>query len=140
MYLFDNVPLPASTRSTTPPSSPQEFSDNYYSFGDDEDDDMIVIAGDGSSDEDWIVTVDQFSYARVRDTIQERWISFANGEAPWHEDKVFVFGPEGETGERSSRIFEGRRRKHIWKETLEPLGMPLVYKVGLELSRGPPLR
>lgn len=140
IYLFDNVPLPASTRpATTPPSTPQEYPETFYSFSDDDDDGMIVIAEDGS-DSDWVVTVDRFSYARIRDTIQERWLAFANGEAPWHEDKVFVFGPEGETGERSSRIFEGRRRKHTWKEVLEPMGLKLVNKIGVELSRGPPLR
>lgn len=84
--------------------------------------------------------VDSFSYTRVRDAIQERWIAFANGETPWNEDKVWVFGPEGETGERSRWIFEGRRRRCLWKEVLEPLGMSLVMKVGGELSRGPPLR
>jgi carboxylesterase type B len=91
-------------------------------------------------DEAWgIPVVDEWAYNRVRDAIQEKWIGFAHGEAPWREDKVFVFGPEGETGERSTCIFEGRRRKSLWKEVLEPLGMALVQKVGLELSRGPPI-
>ncbi|KAL0578116.1 hypothetical protein V5O48_003859 [Marasmius crinis-equi] len=84
--------------------------------------------------------VDTYSYARVRDTIQEKWIAFAHGETPWNEEKVWVFGPEAETGERSRWIFDGRRRREIWKEVLEPLGMSLVMKVGAELSRGPPLR
>ncbi|KAF5356592.1 hypothetical protein D9758_008226 [Tetrapyrgos nigripes] len=86
-----------------------------------------------------IPMVDEYSYSRVRDTIQERWLSFAHGEAPWNEDKVFVFGPEGECGERTKWIFDGRRRKNIWKDVLEPLGMQLVQKVGAELSRGPPV-
>lgn len=91
-------------------------------------------------DDEWMTTaVDEYSYARVRDAIQERWISFAHGEAPWREDKVFVFGPEGETGERSMEIFDGRRRKKMWKEALEPLGFTLVQKFGVELSRGPAL-
>lgn len=91
-------------------------------------------------DEEWLTTaVDEYSYARVRDAIQERWISFAHGEAPWREDKVFVFGPEGETGERSMEIFDGRRRKRMWKEALEPIGFTLVQKLGVELSRGPAL-
>ncbi|KAF8634829.1 hypothetical protein AX17_004080 [Amanita inopinata Kibby_2008] len=84
-------------------------------------------------------TVDEWSYTRVRDAIQEKWIAFANGEVPWKEDKVFVFGPEGETGERSMSIFEGRRRKQVWQRALEPLGMHLVQKIGVELSRGPPI-
>ncbi|KAG7097639.1 hypothetical protein E1B28_004971 [Marasmius oreades] len=84
--------------------------------------------------------VDSHSYTRVRDAIQERWITFANGETPWDEEKVWVFGPEAETGERSKWIFDARRRRCLWKEVLEPLGMSLVMKVGVELSRGPPLR
>jgi len=91
-------------------------------------------------DDDWMTTsVDEYSYARVRNAIQERWISFAYGETPWREDKVFVFGPEGETGERSTGIFDGRRRKKMWKEAFEPLGHTLVQKFGVELSRGPAL-
>jgi len=58
---------------------------------------------------------------------------------PSKSEKVFVFGPEGETGERSSAIFEGRRRRHMWSEVLEPLGWALVQKFGVELSRGPAL-
>ncbi|PPQ74840.1 hypothetical protein CVT26_005220 [Gymnopilus dilepis] len=88
----------------------------------------------------WLIApVDLHSYTRVRDTMQEKWISFAHGEVPWREDKVFVFGPEGETGERSRAIFEGRRRRKVWKEAFEPIGPALVQKVGVELSRGPAL-
>lgn len=98
--------------------------------------DSGVGVGDG-----WMSPiVDSYSYTRVRDAIQERWIAFANGETPWNEDKVWVFGPEGETGERSGWIFEGRRRRALWRDVLEPLGMSMVMKVGVELSRGPPLR
>jgi carboxylesterase type B len=139
IYLFDTVPLPASAQ----PSESSSFSDCqfYESFDDSDDDEDMKPIRTNSDDEDWALTVvDEWSYARVRDAMQERWISFSNGEAPWREDKVFVFGPEGETGERSGCIFEGRRRKEIWKETLEPLGMELVQKVGVELSRGPSLK
>ena len=141
IYLFDTVPLPVSAQpSETSSSSNCGF---YESFSDsDEDEDMKHDSGmrPDSDDEEWTVAVvDQWAYARVRDAMQERWISFAHGEAPWREDKMFVFGPEGETGERSGCIFEGRRRKEIWKETLEPLGMQLIQKVGVELSRGPAL-
>ncbi|TFK99878.1 Alpha/Beta hydrolase protein [Pterulicium gracile] len=76
-------------------------------------------------------------YQLVRDALQSRWISFSYGESPWNEHGVYVFGPEGETGERSTRIFEGRRRKDLWSETLAPLGMTTVWKVGVELERGP---
>ena len=52
-------------------------------------------------------------------------------------DKVFVFGPEGETGTRSAKIFAGRRRVHAWREALAPLGLATAQKVGLELGNGP---
>jgi hypothetical protein len=140
IYLFDTVPLPVSAQPSDPALSDCEFYDSFDDSDDDEDMSDQPIVRDGSDDEDWAVAVvDEWAYARVRDAMQERWISFAHGEAPWREDKVFVFGPEGETGERSSCIFEGRRRKEIWKEALQPLGMHLVQKVGVELSRGPAL-
>lgn len=53
-------------------------------------------------------------------------------------DRVFVFGPEGETGTRSATIFAGRRRVHAWREALAPLGLATAQKVGLELGNGPP--
>jgi hypothetical protein len=93
-----------------------------------------------NDDDEWLTTaVDEYSYARVRDTLQDCWISFAYGVAPWKEEKVFVFGPEGEAGERSKDIFEGRRRQRMWREVFEPLGYQHVQKVGVELSRGPAL-
>ena len=142
IYLFDTVPLPESARSHE--GSAEVFCDGPFDDSDDDEDfkfsSVIRYDDDGAVEDAWGTTVvDEWAYSRVRDAMQERWISFAHGEAPWREDKVFVFGPEGETGERSSCIFEGRRRKEAWKEVLEPLGMHLVQKVGLELSRGPPL-
>jgi hypothetical protein len=122
MYLFDNVPVPVAQALVLPSEDEEEEEES------------------GFFDDEWAMPiVDEFSYGRVRDAVQERWIAFAYGEVPWSEDKVFVFGPEGEIGERSSCIFEGRRRKQVWKEALEPLGMQLVQKVGVELSNGPPL-
>jgi len=138
IYLFDNVPLP-KIKSTPSPSTTDECCyDCSFDDVDDEETDIERRSWGLTSEEEWeTYIVDQFSYARVRDTIQEKWIAFANGEAPWNEDKVFVFGPEGETGERSKSIFEGRRRRQLWEEVFEPLGMQLVQKVGVELSRGP---
>lgn len=164
VYLFDNVPLPAS------PASAQAFDfmpEHFDSDLDADDSDYMRSTGlehaptslaslhaldslldsassdsDVSTDsgfvDDWgVPVVDDYAYARVRDAMQGRWIAFAYGEAPWDEEKVFVFGPEGETGERSMSIFEGRRRAKVWKEALEPLGMQLVQKVGTELANGP---
>ena len=154
LYLFDNVPLtvpPALTPpdvfspEPTPICSPMltrpDTPDMYY--GSDTDSDGVDFGfGFNNPDDDadaWAVpVVDEWTYARVRDAVQGRWFAFAYGEAPWNEDKVYVFGPEGEAGERSMGIFPGRRRVDVWKDALEPLGMQLVQKVGIELSNGPP--
>ena len=118
----------------------------YYSDVDDEDEPMPSrpSSEDGQApcayyDADWAMpVVDDWTYARVRNAVQERWLAFAYGEAPWREDRVFVFGPEGETGERSMSIFHARRKTQVWKEALEPLGLGLVQKLGAELCNGPP--
>ncbi|OAX40611.1 alpha/beta-hydrolase [Rhizopogon vinicolor AM-OR11-026] len=161
IYLFDNVPLPLS-----PSSSPTAFDDDESlpSFpssrstsaevGEILDKSLTIdelelmdidqfSSGSESSFRGWAQpVVDELMYARVRDAIQERWITFAQGERPWDNshDKVYVFGPEGETGVRSAGIFGGRRRQGIWETVLKPLGMLLVQKVALELSNGPGLR
>lgn len=54
-------------------------------------------------------------------------------------DKVYVFGPEGETGARSAKIFAGRRRVHAWREALAPLGLATAQKFVNELGNGPPM-
>ncbi|KAF9069511.1 Carboxylesterase [Rhodocollybia butyracea] len=135
MYLFDTF------------FSEAEMFPDTFSLDDDDDDEInyasLARDEDAMSSEDggWAVPgVASWSYERVRDTMQAQWIAFANGEAPFSEDKAFVFGPEGETGERSQSIFEGRRRRSCWKKAFEPLGMQVVHKMGVELSRGPPLR
>ncbi|CDO71182.1 hypothetical protein BN946_scf184845.g52 [Trametes cinnabarina] len=160
MYLFDNVPLPAlPTASAYDIITPREDG-RFYTPDDSDDEDCpaakssvrlppAVNARDSDSedetpgydyDTDWAMpVVDDWTYARVRNTIQERWLAFAYGEEPWREDKVFVFGPEGEVGERSMCIFEARRRKQTWKEAFEPLGMDVVQKLGVELCNGPPV-
>ncbi|KAJ6532705.1 Carboxylesterase family-domain-containing protein [Mycena vulgaris] len=136
-YLFDTVPHPFATS----PASGSPAFDFCDSFDLDDDDDEHDLKFDSDGEDEWMEPpVDEWAYTRVRDTMQERWIAFANREEPWRADKVYVFGPEGEVGERSRQIFEGRRRRAVWKDALEPLGMQLVQKVGLELSRGPPIR
>ncbi|KAJ7698649.1 carboxylesterase [Mycena rosella] len=137
-YLFDNVPHPFAS---SPPSGSPAALDFCDSFDLDDDADEHDLKFDSDGDDEWMdPPVDEWAYTRVRDTMQERWIAFANGEEPWRSDKVYVFGPEGEVGERSRQIFEGRRRWAVWKDALEPLGMQLVQKVGVELSRGPPIK
>ncbi|KAI0341437.1 carboxylesterase [Trametopsis cervina] len=152
LYLFDNVPLTVPA-SISPPSvfspgmSPMQTphlsrpDTPEMSFGSDTDSDVDFGFGFNAAGEDdaWgVPVVDEWTYTRVRDTVQGRWLAFAHGEAPWSsEEKVYVFGPEGEVGERSMSIFAGRRRESAWKEALEPLGMQLMQKVGIELSNGP---
>ena len=50
-----------------------------------------------------------------------------------------MFGPEGETGERSSIIFSARRRvgKREYDELLKSVGVGVAQKVGVELGNGP---
>ncbi|KAJ6572040.1 Alpha/Beta hydrolase protein [Mycena capillaripes] len=136
-YLFDNVPHPFPTPRGGSPAL--DFCDSF-DLDDDDDEHDRRFDSDDEEDEWMEPPVDEWAYTRVRDAMQERWIAFANGEEPWSAEKVFVFGPEGEVGERSRLIFENRRRKTVWKEALEPLGMQLVQKVGMELSRGPPVK
>ncbi|KZT10231.1 carboxylesterase [Laetiporus sulphureus 93-53] len=164
IYLFDNVPQPSPTpKCSSKPTCMPAICPAICDADDEDEDAMRLIPkrveepsdsddaeassssdSDVSTDsgyfEDWgVPAVDTYAYTRVRDAVQERWITFAYGESPWREDKVYVFGPEGEVGERSMSIFQGRRRTQLWKEALEPLGMPIVQKVGTELCNGPPL-
>ncbi|KAI0313164.1 alpha/beta-hydrolase [Amylostereum chailletii] len=139
LYLFDTAPPAPSASDMDNPS--ESFPE---SFSDDEDEDAFDNSAfdssfsNGVDDDSWTVpTVDAWTYTRVRDAVQGRWFAFAYGNAPWAEDKVYVFGPEGECGERGTAIFEGRRRVAVWKDVLEPLGRELVQKVGVELSNGP---
>ncbi|KAF8838942.1 alpha/beta-hydrolase [Paxillus ammoniavirescens] len=152
IYLFDNVPLPLTPFSSPVsfdgdeplPSLPSSVSSNgdigdilgrTRTLDDIEMMDNIEYNARSSPIGGWArPVVDEWSYAHVRDAIQSRWIAFAWGERPWDNSR------EGETGERSAGIFEGRRRRKIWEEVLRPLGMALVQKVGQELSNGPASR
>ncbi|KAF7318946.1 hypothetical protein HMN09_00230400 [Mycena chlorophos] len=141
VYLFDTVPQTFASAAGTNSSSVIDFCDSFDLSDDDDAHDLKYHSDDEDEDGMWLEPqVDEWSYTRVRDAMQERWIAFAHGEAPWRSDAVYVFGPEGEVGERSKHIFAGRRRHAVWQEALEPLGMDLVQKVGVELSRGPPMR
>ncbi|GBE89117.1 carboxylesterase [Sparassis crispa] len=144
IYLFDNVPLPSVVPTVSGDGCPTDSGPECFFSSDSEAEDSgsDYAYGDSSesgSIEEWAMpVVDDWTYSRVRDAVQERWIAFAYGEAPWQEEKVYVFGPEGEIGERSRSIFDGRRRTQLWRDALEPLGMHLVQKLGTELSNGPP--
>ncbi|OJA18458.1 hypothetical protein AZE42_11522 [Rhizopogon vesiculosus] len=100
IYLFDNVPLLLS-----PSSSPTAFDDNesFPSFPSSRSTSAEFSFSSESSFRGWAQpVVDELMYARVRDAIQERWITFVQGfvqgDRPWDKsrDKVYVFGPEGE--------------------------------------------
>ena len=160
IYLFDNVPLPLSPASSPMsfegdeplPSLPSSESSNgdiadmvsrtrtLHDIEMMDEDEIEYSRRFARPDGGWLQpVVDECSYGRVRDVMQSRWIAFAWGERPWDNShhKIFVFGPEGETGERSAGVFEGRRRRKIWEDVLRPLGAALVHKVGNELSIGP---
>ena len=153
MYLFDTVPVPSLSSIAAPPETfelspeisrpgtPATPEMVYGSDSSSEDGRMSPDYGfDSVVDDDWgVPMVDEYSYSRVRDAIHSRWVAFAYGEAPWNDEKVFVFGPEGETGERSTSIFAGRRRTQMWKDAFDPLGLQVIQKVGMELSNGPTL-
>ena len=136
VYLFDNVPLP------TPVSSPEISHSRSLtpdlSFSDEEEEEEDDFSAFEKEDIQWMTpVVDQYAYGRVKNAIQERWLAFAHGQRPWNEEKAYVFGPEGETGERSWCIFEGRRRTQTWPQSLVPLDLSLVQKLGEELGNGP---
>jgi hypothetical protein len=158
LYLFDTVPLtvPASVSppdvfspgvSPVPSPRPSRPDTPEMSFGSDTDSDVDFGFGFNAAtgddlyyDDAWAMgpVVDEWTYRRVREAVQGRWLAFAWGEAPWTTtEKVYVFGPEGEVGERAPGIFAGRRRERAWREALAPLGMSLVQKVGIELANGP---
>jgi len=127
LYLFDNAPannIPAQKTGT---------------FDSSESDLSSEPDSDADSDLDYFGSSD-FAYnaTRVRRAMQERWIAFAYGEHPWSPDKLYVFGPEGEIGERHLEDELGvRRRLYEWRQTLEQLPPELVHKLAIELSNGP---
>jgi Carboxylesterase family len=144
LYLFDTArPAFAAQSLITAPDSDMYYPDRFDVDDDDDDDtpfdnSAFDDGSDGGDDDDLgPMSIDQYQYTAVRDALQLRWLTFAYGAVPWARDKVFVFGPEGEAGERGSNIFEGRRRIEAWRAALEPLGRALVQKVGLELGNGP---
>ena len=145
LYLFDTARPAFAAQSLLAPPDPDAYFPDHFDVDDDDDDDDVAFDNsafdDGatgcSDDGELAVSVDQYQYAAVRDALHTRWLAFAYGQTPWARDKVFVFGPEGEAGERGSNIFEGRRRTEAWRAALEPLGGAIVQKVGLELANGP---
>jgi carboxylesterase type B len=138
LYLFDTARPALIAQSLIAAPDPDAFFPDHFDVDDDDVpfDNSAFEDGTGS-DGDLLPSVDQYQYTAVRDALQSRWLTFAYGAAPWARDKVFVFGPEGEAGERGLNIFEGRRRTEAWRTALEPLGRAIVQKVGLELSNGP---
>lgn len=139
VYLFDNArPASVDAGDSTSFECPTSYDDFPDSFSDSDDSYSEDSSTGPVSDESWgVPVVTPWTYTHIRDTIQSKWLAFAYGEAPWRENSVFVFGPEGETGERSEGIFEGRRRRAMWKRALEPLGREMVQKIGVELGNGP---
>ena len=141
LYLFDTARPAFTAQSLIAAPDPDAFFPDHFDVDDDEEDDVpfdnSAFEDGTNAGDDLPSSIDQYQYMAVRDALQSRWLTFAYGAAPWARDKVFVFGPEGEAGERGSNIFEGRRRTEAWRTALEPLGRAIVQKVGLELSNGP---
>ncbi|TVY85850.1 Lipase [Lachnellula willkommii] len=48
--------------------------------------------------------------AAVRQEVQDKWLSFCNGQAPWSEDGVYAFGPYGRCNLITPEEYESRRR------------------------------
>ncbi|KAI9454357.1 alpha/beta-hydrolase [Russula earlei] len=142
LYLFDTARPTFAAQSLIAPPDPDILFPDHFDVDDDVPFDNSAFDNDNydgtSSDGDELApSVDEHQYMSVRDALQARWLAFAYGQAPWALDKVLVFGPEGEAGERGMNIFDGRRRTTAWQTALEPLGRSIVQKVGLELSNGP---
>jgi len=148
LYLFDTARPAFTAQSLIAPPDPDTYFPDHFDVDDEDDEDDDGVPFDNSAFDDRAsgcsddgellpVSVDQYQYTAVRDALHTRWLAFAYGQTPWARDKVFVFGPEGEAGERGSNIFEGRRRTEAWRAALEPLGGAIVRKVGLELANGP---
>jgi len=149
LYLFDTARPAFSAQSLIVPPDPDTFFSDHFDVDDDDDDDDDMPFDNSAFEDDGATEdsddsgelggalVDQYQYTAVRDALHARWLAFAYGQTPWARDKVFVFGPEGEAGERGASVFEGRRRTEAWRAALEPLGRALVHKVGLELANGP---
>ncbi|KAF8581288.1 alpha/beta-hydrolase [Ramaria rubella] len=119
VYLFNNPP-------SRLPSRKAMVRGGYESESDSDDGDYFW-----SSDF-------EYNAERVRRAIQDRWIAFAYGERPWSQDKLYVFGPEGEIGERDlERELSSRRRMVEWREAFAALTPEMVHKVAVELGNGP---
>lgn len=58
---------------------------------------------------------------KVGTVLREKWILFANGEAPWQSRQRFVFGPYGRCGEIEEHEYKLRRREACF-ELLREMG------------------
>lgn len=52
---------------------------------------------------------------KVSKAIQESWVTFVNGEAPWDANGRMGFGPYGRVGLIDQDEYEARRRVRHWK-------------------------
>jgi hypothetical protein len=140
-YLFDNAPAPEGAEDS--PFDTDVFEEDLDDIELEElESSQSSLRSNSSTSSSFSLwsappPVDRYCYTHVRDSVQERWLSFAAGEEPWEADRVYVFGPEGECGARSRTVFEGRRRTKVWEYALAPLGAELVMKLGAELANGP---
>lgn len=75
------------------------------------------------------------SAAKVSRETQERWISFINGEEPWHTEKRFAFGPYGKCGEIGDEEFAARRRKRCL-DVLKDIERSKLLEISGKLAAG----
>jgi carboxylesterase type B len=74
---------------------------------------------------------------KIQQSMQEKWISFANGEVPWRaqsEDHYYAFGPEGFDNEIGKQEFQRRRKTKRW-EAFEGLSREELIKFGITCNK-----
>lgn len=72
---------------------------------------------------------------RIGKEMRKRWIEFANGKAPWHEERCYAFGPHGVTGQIAPEDIRARKRqRHL--DLLRSLDPTVLATVFGKLSAG----
>jgi hypothetical protein len=143
-YLFDAVPAPPAA---------DDLFDGAAVFEDLSDDeaDALLAASVASSRSnsssgsfsvyDAPPPVDRWTLAHVREALQATLLSFAHGKEPWAPQaasgRVYVFGPEGECGERGKAVFDGRRRVGMWSAAFRGIEGEVLSRLAGEVEAGP---
>ncbi|KUJ13351.1 alpha/beta-hydrolase [Mollisia scopiformis] len=67
--------------------------------------------------------------------VRDKWIAFANGEAPWNESNCFAFGPFGLSAEIDNSGLGERRRVKAW-DVLEKTEPDELVRIFFSLAGG----